>query len=227
MRLNKATRKSSVVFAIVVTAAFAVYCAADFALTHYVKEEVDANAKYLQEVTKLETDSVFFSMSEAKPVGTKLQNSEQKDQIPLGKISQKYKFNDIGGEQWPSVDGLWWSLTLLDNPPLKRSLGLHRPDLLSHYQISLGESPTFTKSMALGDGLAIRIKEQFEGNRLDTAPRIYAPIWISQTDTCRYVEKQKLTCKTATGEYQLEIKQIGERTLVTVNDPGFEPFYMF
>ncbi|MGE8063742.1 hypothetical protein [Pseudomonas sp. NPDC089569] len=227
MRLNKATRTTFTIFTIGVASVFAMCCAANFVLTHYVQQEVDENAKYLLEVSKLETDSVFFNMSESKPVGTKLQNSDQSNQKTLYKISQKYKFNDIGGEQWPSVDGFWWAFTLLDNPPLKRSLGLHRPDLISQYQVSLGESPTVTKSMALRDGFAIRIMEQFEGNQLDTSPLTYAPIWVSQTDTCRFIESQKLTCTTTSGEYQLEIKQIGERTLVTVNDPGFEPFYLF
>ncbi|MHC5194732.1 hypothetical protein ACYSUW_13355 [Pseudomonas frederiksbergensis] len=229
MRQKHALTNTLIKSSIGVAVAFALAYSAHLGLEYLVKEEVDANAKELLESAKLETRSVFFNMAEAKAIGTTIDNSDQKDRKTLQKIAQKYKFNDVGGEQWASVDGHWWGYTMLSNPPLIAALGLYKRDITSFYQLTLGDSPSLTKLMAMQDGVAIRVNDYVNAYLHPKGPlaQINRPVWLSQKDACHYVEAQKLTCASAGGEYQLDIKIIGEQTLVTVNESGLDPFYLF
>ncbi|MDF9779056.1 hypothetical protein [Pseudomonas baetica] len=209
--------------AIGLAATFAMVCSASFALDQVVKREIAANAQEILEGTKEAPKSPFFNMAKAKL----MKNPIPENQITLTKLSQSYKISEHGGEQVYKPDGLWWSWTLVNNEPLKRNLGLLGENLMSMYQIDLGQSPSLTKYAARSHGIAIQIREFLDGPSIIYANKSTMPIWVAQKDPCRYVDTAKLTCTSADGEYQLDVKQNGDYTLVTVKEPDVEPFYLF
>ncbi|MGF6281922.1 hypothetical protein ABH908_000045 [Pseudomonas frederiksbergensis] len=215
--------RMSTITAISLAVTFGLVLTADFVLDQVVKKEIAANAQEILEGTKDAPKSPFFNMASAEL----MKNPIPDNQITLTKLSQSYKISEHGGEQWYTPDGLWWASTLANNEPLKRSLGFTGENLKSMYQIDLGQSPSLTKYAARTQGIAIEIRAYLDGPSILSGKKNLFPIWVAQKDPCHYIDSAKLTCTSADGEYQLDVKHMGEYTLVTVKEPDVEPFYLF